>query len=221
MFFGIGYGWTILFATGHIALGYILGKTSARITKTKYNIYSLFALAILPDIDIIIPEIRHRGPFHSIFVIALFFVPLIIAYKKTAIPYIIATEQHVLSDYIAGGGEQLLWPVNQNLYGLKISLSNPIVIMSEWILFLGCLTIMIKTRDLQELIKPHLSNLILLIPIYSTFSPVFLQYPINVPNELIIPHLFFLATFSLSIIVEAQKLIHLTFNTQRESQCEK
>lgn len=210
-----------MFAIGHIALGYMLGKTTARITKTQYNIYSLLALAILPDIDIIIPGTGHRGPFHSIFVITLFFLPLIIAYKKTAIPYVIAAEQHIFSDYIAGGGEQLLWPVNQNLYGLKISLSNPIVIMSEWILFLGCLTTMIKTRDLQELLKPHLSNLILLIPIVSIFSPVFLHYPINVPNELIIPHLIFLAIFSLSIIVEAQKLVHLPFNTQHGSQFEK
>jgi len=107
----------------------------------------------------------------------------------------------------------MLWPLNQNWYGLKISISNPIAIITEWILFLGCLALMIKTRNLQKLLKPHLSNLILLIPIGSIFSPVFLHYPINVPNELIIPHLIFLAVFSLSIIVEVPKLIQLTHNS--------
>ena len=49
-----------MFATGHIVLGHLLGKTTARITKTHYNIYSLLTLAILPDIDIIIPGKRHQ-----------------------------------------------------------------------------------------------------------------------------------------------------------------
>jgi membrane-bound metal-dependent hydrolase YbcI (DUF457 family) len=194
-------------------LGYILGESTARITKTQYNICILLTLTILPDIDLVIPGIRHRGPFHSIFVIILLFLPFLITYKKTVIPYIIATEQHILSDYIAGGGVQMLWPLNQNWYGLKISISNPIAIITEWILFLGCLALMIKTRNLLELLKPHLSNLILLIPIGSIFSPVFLHYPINVPNELIIPHFIFLAIFSLSIMVEVQKLIHLAHNS--------
>jgi membrane-bound metal-dependent hydrolase YbcI (DUF457 family) len=205
-----------MFAIGHIALGYILGESTARITKTHYNICILLTLTILPDIDLVIPGIRHRGPFHSIFLVILLFLPFLITYKKTVIPYIVAIEQHILGDYIAGGGVQLFWPLNQNIYGLRIPLSNVISITTEWILFLGCLTLMIKTKELQNLLKPHLLNLILLIPIISIFFPVFLHYPINVPNELIIPHLIFLALFALSIIVEVQNLIHLAYNTRHE-----
>lgn len=206
-------GRIIVFAIGHIALGYLLGEATARITKTNHNICGLLTLAILPDIDLFIPWIKHRGPFHSIFVITIFFLPFIIAYKKTVIPYIIAIEQHILGDYIAGGGVQLFWPFNQNWYGLRIPPSNSICITAEWILFLGCLALMIKTRDLLTLLKPHLPNLILLIPIGSIFSPMFLHYPINVPNDLIIPHLFFLALFTLSITVEVHNLIRLAYNT--------
>ena len=195
-----------MFAIGHMALGYLLGELTAKITKTQYNICSLLTLAILPDIDLIVPWITHRGPFHSIFVIILLFLPFIVAYKKMIVPYIVATEQHILGDYISGGRVQLLWPLNQEWYGLGISPSNSIAITAEWILFLGCLTLMIKTKDLQKLLKPHPSNLILLIPIDSIFSPLFLYYPMNIPNGLIIPHLIFLALFALSVIV-SQKIL--------------
>jgi membrane-bound metal-dependent hydrolase YbcI (DUF457 family) len=207
-----------MFATGHIALGYILGESTARITKTHYNICILLTLTILPDIDFAIPGITHRGPTHSIFVIILLFLPFLIAYRKTAIPYIVATGQHLIGDYIAGGGIQLLWPLNQNWYGLNIPLSNPITITLELILFLGCIALMIKTKDLQKLLKPHPSNLILIIPAGSIFSPVFLNYPLTVPNELIIPHLIFLAIFSLSIIIEIKNLIHSAHNLRHKQQ---
>lgn len=160
--------------------------------------------------------VKHRGPLHSIFIITLFTLPFLITYKKTAIPYIIALEQHILGDYIAGGGIQLFWPINQNWYGLRIPFFSNIEIAIEWILFIGCLILMIRSKDLQELLKPHQMSLILLIPLGSIFFPMFIHYPINIPNALMVPHLFFLALFILSIVVGAQKLFHITFDARHK-----
>lgn len=197
-----------MFAVGHLALGYLLGKTTAKITKTEIKIPILLALTILADIDLLIPGIRHRGPVHSIIVIIISSLPFLIAYRKTVIPYIIATIQHsLLGDYLTGGGIQLFWPINQKWYGLGTCPLSSINISIEWISFLASLALMSKMGDLRELLKPHPLNLILLAPIASIYSPMFLRFPMQVPNELIIPHLTYMTLFALSILIDVRKLI--------------
>ena len=197
-----------MFAVGHVALGYLLGKITSKLTETEIKIPVLLALTILPDIDLLMPGIRHRGPTHSMIVIVLSSLPFLIVYGKTVIPYIIAIVQHsLIGDYLTGGGIQLFWPMNQKWYGLGTCPSSSINIAMEWISCVASLALMTKMGDLRELLKPHPLNLILLIPISSIYSPMFLGFPIQVPNNLIIPHLTYLALFALSILIDLKKLM--------------
>ena len=197
-----------MFAVGHVALGYLLGKITSKLTETEIKIPVLLALTILPDIDLLMPGIRHRGPTHSIILIILLSLPFLIAYGKTTIPYILATVQHsLIGDYLTGGGIQLFWPINQKWYGLGTYPLSSTNIAMEWISFLASLALMSKIGDLHGLLKPHPLNLILLIPIGSIYSPMFLGFPIPVPNELIIPHVIYLVLFALSILIDIRKFI--------------
>ena len=71
-----------MFAVGHLALGYITGKSSLKILKSNIDIPLIFTLSILPDIDLLIPRLAHRGPTHSIITITLVSLPLLIIYRK-------------------------------------------------------------------------------------------------------------------------------------------
>jgi len=107
----------------------------------------------------LIPFIKHRGPTHSVIIAFIAFIPLFAVYHKKAIPYIIALIQHSLAgDYITGQ-TQLLWPITTQSFGTGMNVTDPKNVTIELLLFLASIIIMLKTKDLQALIKPQNSNL--------------------------------------------------------------
>jgi membrane-bound metal-dependent hydrolase YbcI (DUF457 family) len=195
------------FAVGHLALAYILAKTSSKLLKTNINIPLIFALSVIQDIDILIPILEHRGPTHSIIMVFLTFIPILAIYHKKAAPYLLALVQHsLIGDYIAGGQVQLLWPITTQYYGVELCIKSQTNIALEWILFITSISIMLKTKDVAPLFKPNNSNLILTIPTFTVLLPTLISFPLEVPPLLILPHLVYLTIFSISIIVDlAQK----------------
>ena len=194
------------FAVGHLALGYILSKASAKLLKTKLNIPVVLVLSVIPDIDILVPAIEHRGPTHSIIVAFIVFVPIFAVYRKKAAPYLIALVQHsLIGDYIAGRQIQLLWPTTTQCYGTGINIRSQTNTAIEWILFLISIIIMLKTRDTAKLFQPHNTNLILTVPTFTLLLPTFLSFPLQVPTWLTPPHLAYMSMFSASIIISLFK----------------
>ena len=189
-----------MFAVGHLALGYVTGKASSKTLDLKINLPFLFAFSILPDIDLLIPYIEHRGPTHSIILTSLISLPLFMGYGKTMLPYFLAIVQHSLIGDFLTGGVQLLWPIEQTWYGLENPLLSPVNMAMEWIAFTASLTFMLRTGDFHELLKPHPLNLTLILSITTICLPMLTGLPIKVPPMLIIPHLIYLAMFTLSIL---------------------
>lgn len=147
--------------------------------------------------------IQHRGPTHSIITALLLFTPLIIIFRKKTIPYLAAYVQHaVISDFIAGGQTQLFWPLTSQVYGFEINIQSPANICIEWTAFIAATIILIKSKDLQMLLKPSRSNLLLLIPTCTVLLPTLIAFPLNVPSALIPPHIIFLALFSAAMLTE-------------------
>jgi len=185
-----------MFAVGHLALAYLAGKASSKALKVRVNIALIFALGILPDIDLLIPAINHRQVTHSIIVISLLFLPLFLSKRrrKTSIPYFVAIIQHIFADFLTFSTIQLLWPISRKPFGLLLPL--PIDLTSEWVLFLGFTIVMLYSGDLDELLKWKSANLFLVIPIGSIGLPLFLGFPVSVPAELYIPHFILLIIFT-------------------------
>jgi membrane-bound metal-dependent hydrolase YbcI (DUF457 family) len=159
----------------------------------------------MPDIDLIIRHLRHRGPTHSIIVATLFFTPFFIIYKKKAIPYYIALAQHFLiGDLLMGGQVQLLWPLTTRLYGVGIRMAGPINITAEWLLFIASLVILLWSKQIIKLLKPQFHNLLLIIPTSTLILPIlitFADYSPVVPIALTPPHIIYALLFSTSIIM--------------------
>ncbi len=186
-----------MFAVGHLALGYITGKTSSQALKLKVNIPLLFVFSVLPDIDLLLPFMTHRGATHSIIVLAAISIPLLLLYKKTVVPYIFAIAQHSLIGDFFGGGIQLLWPISKAWIGFEIPLSILTDVTLELLFFAASLLLMLWTKDLYLMLKPDQHNLLLIVPAATTILPL-LRLGMNIPVELIIPHLAYSILFAIS-----------------------
>ena len=191
-----------------MALGYVLGRASAKLLKTSVNLPLVLTLSVIPDIDLLIPFLEHRGPTHSIVMALAAFVPVLIIYNKKAIPYLLALIQHSLvGDYLMGGQVRLLWPTTMQHYGYEIGITSQTNIALEWVLFLTSTAIMLKTMDAAKFFQPHNSNLILSIPTFTVLLPTFFSYPLEVPTWLIPPHLVYMAIFAASLIIDLSHIL--------------
>ena len=112
-----------MYPLGHLALGYFAGKITSKITKNETNILLLWIFSMLPDIDILIPGLVHRGPTHSIIVATAIFTPIMIYYKKGTSYYASLLSHSLIGDYITAYGCQLLWPINQTWYKYENALT--------------------------------------------------------------------------------------------------
>jgi len=196
---------------GHLALGYITGKATSKILDVDMNIPLLFLASVVSDIDLLIPGLRHRGPTHSLIITLLIFLPAFLLCGKRATPYFAAMAQHsIVGDYLTSEGVQLLWPIAVDWYGVGFAMTSLTNVLVEWILFLTSLTIMLKAKDVWTLFQRHPSNLLLSIPVFTVLIPTLLSFPMYVPIELIIPHLIYLAVFTLSILVDLISNLRMT-----------
>jgi membrane-bound metal-dependent hydrolase YbcI (DUF457 family) len=205
-----------LFAVGHMAIAYLLGKGTSKSLHVKLNIPILLVLSILPDIDIIYDFLTgsaiHRGPTHSIIVAALAFIPFFVIFRKKAIPYFLALISHpLIGDFLVGGRLQLFWPLSIKQYGLHelggpyIDIFSPINIALELSLFVLATIVLCKTGDWKVFFRSNKTNLILILPVATVLLPSTIGYPFS--NSILLSepilalaHLFYLALFSIAII---------------------
>lgn len=182
-----------------------MGKASSKLLRTNLNIPLIFTLSIIPDADILLEHsglVQHRGPTHSIILAIIVFAPIIVIYRKKALPYLIALASHTLvGDFLSGGQFQLFWPVTTRQYGIGMSVTSQTGVVLELTAFLASLAIMMASRDLTGLVQSRVSNLILAVPTFTVILPVFLSYPMQVPAWLIPPHVIYLALFTASILI--------------------
>ena len=196
-----------MFAVGHLALGYLTGKTVSRLLDVQANVPLLFVVAILPDGDLLIPGLQHRGPLHSVILLSFLFLPALLVFRKRAIPPFVALLQHsLIGDYLTGT-TQLLWPLTSHWYGAGIPLASLTNLILDWTLFLVSITVLLKTKDMHQLVQRHQSNIVLSVPVLTVLLPTLLQFPLYVPLELVIPHLVYLALFGYAILTDLRAAI--------------
>ena len=194
----------ISYAVGHLSLGYMISKSASKVLRTEINLSLIFVLSVIPDIDILVPFIEHRGPTHSILAMFIIFIPVFTLYGKRATPYLLALIQHpLIGDYFVGGKIQLFWPVTTDQYGIELGIKNPINVIAETAMFLTLILVMLKTKDIQNLLYSRkVTTITLIIPIFTLISPTLLRFPTDVPIPLIPPHLILTIIFLLPIIIK-------------------
>jgi len=140
---------------GHIALGYITGKIVSKATDQSINIPVIWILSLLPDIDLLIPELQHRGPTHSVIVAFIIFIPIFIIASWKAAPYFAVLASHsLIGDYFTGK-TQLFWPLSLEWfeYERSIRMGSALEVYVEFALFAVMIVILILSRVLR--VKPY------------------------------------------------------------------
>jgi hypothetical protein len=157
--------------------------------------------------------LEHRGPTHSIILFLAIAFPSILVWKKQAIPYLAAFASHpFLGDYFTASsateGLQLFFPLSSTWFSGGSETTLFAYAYVELALFIAFLTLMLTTRDIMILIKHNSSNLLLIIPVSTALLPVFLQFPIPVPQILVIPHLILLILLAFPVLIDIKHLVH-------------
>jgi hypothetical protein len=190
-----------------MALSYITGKLSAKPLNVSLNIPLVLTLSVLPDIDLLIPTLQHGGPAHSIVLYFMMALPMILLWRKKTIPYLIAIVSHpLLGDYLTRSsrmsGVQLFYPLSLKWFSAGSISWQVTYTYAEIALLAAFLLMLVATKDMRLLMTRHRLNMLLLVPISTAFLPVFIQFPIPVPAELIVPHIILMAVLMLSILVD-------------------
>jgi hypothetical protein len=68
-------------------LGYLSGKAAGKLLKVNPNISLLLLASVIPDIDILIPGVEHRGPTHSLIISVTLLIPTRLLHEKKPVPY--------------------------------------------------------------------------------------------------------------------------------------
>lgn len=188
-----------MYAVGHLALGYIFGKMVSKAARTNINLPLIFALSVLPDIDLVLLRTMHRGPTHSLVLLIVCSIPFLVVFRRRMLPYLASIASHALVGDMINGPVEILWPLTQQWYGLPIASGSPIEVSLEWVLFLASLVLMFMSGDLRKMLKPDKSSLLLLLPCVSVGVTVVFGYYTS--PSLFIPQLFYAVYFLLLIIL--------------------
>ena len=197
-----------MFAIGHFAIGYLTGKASAKTLNVQLNMPLLLTASVIPDVDLFLRFIHHRGPTHSLITIIALTVPFLIYYRKTAVPYVIALASHSLIGDFFTDGTQLFWPLSTEMVGVLnidvYSLTNSLL---ELTLFIVSIALMFKTGDLRKIARDKY-KIALLLPFGAILGPMLAvgrgsEYAL--PLLLVIPSLFYLALFTYSIFTRNRR----------------
>jgi membrane-bound metal-dependent hydrolase YbcI (DUF457 family) len=169
----------------------------------------LLAASVLPDMDLLLSFIQHRGPTHSIITITFLMIPFFVVYRKKAIPYFAALLSHILIGDFFTGGIALFWPLSNNMFGaLNFEVNSLPIALTELILFLFALPLMYKLGDLKDLLKPNDKSWALIISLGSIIGPLIVLTRVvslnqiqenTLPSLLVIPSLIYICIFTYSL----------------------
>ena len=190
------------YAIGHLALGYLFAKGCERGLKLRMNLPAVFVLSLIPDADLLVPSLAHRGATHSIIVAALVFLPLFFFLGWRSVPYFASLLQHdLVGDLLTARGDMLLWPVTSSSFGIGIPIQSATNVSIEIGSFILALSVLVVSGDLVRLIEPHKSNLLLLIPSGVILASFLFGVAGEIaPTSLLIPHISLLLLFVLSMV---------------------
>lgn len=121
---------------GHFALGYFAAVLSSRITREEFFLPLVLMLSILPDVDVFILGLEHRGPSHSLVLALALFLPFFIMHGR-GFPYFAALASHsLIGDYLTNRGCQMFWPLSSEWFVSSVAFNTgPITMGLELSLF--------------------------------------------------------------------------------------
>lgn len=189
-----------MYAIGHLGFAYLATRILTR--KPGLNVALILALALIPDVDYVIPFLEHRGPTHSVAVfLALFAATL--ALNRRYVPYSVAYASHIVADIFTGmgsGGTQLLWPFSTEFFSFqpRLVMGTAMEAYVEVSLLVAAAALLVYTKDYRGLLKPSTLNLSLFITCLGVLGSLYPgTFSCSFPRILLFSHAMVLVALSL------------------------
>jgi membrane-bound metal-dependent hydrolase YbcI (DUF457 family) len=207
-----------MYAAGHLALGYLMGFATSKVVRRTVHLPLLFLVAILPDIDYLLPDVMHRGPTHSLVLHTILAIPFLLIYRRRALPYLVALWGHGISDLFDIAGVQLFWPLstyNHPLIPYRIILqTDPLLVPAEVFLTGSALLVMVGAGSFWRLMAPDLTVLFLLGPMGALAASLRI---FRLPSVLIASQWIIIGVFTLSFLQFIRYCIMPPYSTDTSS----
>ena len=107
-----------MYFLGHMALGYFAASLTGKTTGTQHSILPVWFFSMLPDIDLLLPFMSHRGATHSLAAI-LVLVAVSLLWREL-LPYAASYASHIMVGDLVTGGSPLLWPLTDAYFGVRL-----------------------------------------------------------------------------------------------------
>jgi hypothetical protein len=186
---------------GHIAFSYIFSKLISLDEHIRLSFIWFFG--ILPDIDVLIPGLPHRGITHSIALTLILTPFLIMIFKQDILIYILSILSHQLIDIAVSfhmTRSQILWPLNKNWIRLSplIIMNSNIEINIEITLLLIMMIMIIFFKDYKIIKKFKIFDYILILfTIIALFASGYTNTYFN--DNILLPFKILFIIFNLTI----------------------
>ena len=178
-----------MLAVGHLSVAYLVTRGLKRFGWPSMSIPLVWVFSILPDLDLLMPGVRHMGPTHSIIFAIAVFLPLFLYKGREVVPYFLAYASHILGDMITNIGVWLLWPLSRRRFGVftPYTYRPNFSANLELVLFGLFVLVFVITRDYEDGLYSSGTKLLSLIPFSTLLVPLVFSVP--VPMRLILPHI--------------------------------
>jgi len=195
-------------AVGHVALGYLFGKSVGYLTGRRPSLLLLWVFSVLPDLDLLLPFLEHRGPSHSLVLMGALSLPFLIWNWRIMLPYLASSLSHSLvGDYFTGGA-LMFWPLSSAWVKSPLGLSMASV--SEWYLELVLagvfMMLLVFSKDYRVLLRSSKLDFrfsLLFLPLCVVVLPALLLFPRLIPRLLLLPHLLLIGLVLLPVLSAA------------------
>jgi membrane-bound metal-dependent hydrolase YbcI (DUF457 family) len=158
-----------MYAAGHLALGYLVGSATSKLLKRSVYLPLLLLIAVLPDLDYLLPEIGRRSITHSLIVQGAIALPFLLTYRRRAVPYLLAIWSHSIIDLFNVAGVQLVWPLSTYNHPIIpypiVRQVDPYMGWSEVLLAGLAFVLMITTRVVPRMATRNPMTLLLTGPV--------------------------------------------------------
>jgi membrane-bound metal-dependent hydrolase YbcI (DUF457 family) len=151
-----------MYLLGHFAIGFLAGRAVSRFTNYKVNVPLVLIVSILPDIDLLIPSLPHRGPTHSIILITIIYIPFFILNKRSLVYFASLASHPLIGDYLTSYGCKILWPISNHYFKAPAYIHIPysMDLTIEFILFIVAAMIMFYDHSRIHVEKAKKSRII-------------------------------------------------------------
>ncbi len=160
----------------------------------------------------IFPNIRHRGPTHSIIMIFLLCAPFLFWNIRRALPYFGVLASHVLiGDYFTGKS-MIFWPLStqrfQYFKPLRIgSMEECYLELALFGVFLGSLFLF---KEYHNLLNSQLDNLLMIIPLGAIILSLYIimnnPFPSRYLRTLLLPNLLVITMIFVNFLLTIKQI---------------